>query len=108
MKMPKYSEWVAALLAFAAATNVEVRAQNIVWGAAAGITGDSNLATNGAYFDAFLPNTSANVIGAGALTVDGIRFNVATSNSSTTGTDGKITFVVTSGNNNQYSFSTFP
>jgi lysophospholipase L1-like esterase len=108
MKMPKISECLAVFLVLVAATSPELRAQNIAWGTAGGITGDSNLATNGAYFDAFLANTSASVVGAGALTVDGIRFNVATSNSSTTGTDGKITFVVTSGNNNQYSFSTFP
>ena len=108
MKLPKYSDCLAALLVLAAVTSVNVRAQNIVWGAAAGIIGDSNLATNGAYYDAFLPNTSTSVIGAGALTVDGIRFNVATSSSSSMGTDGRITFEVTSGDNNQYSFSTFP
>ena len=56
----------------------------------------------------FFPNTGASVVNAGALTVDGIRFNVATSSSTTNGSDGKISFLVTSGVNNQYGFNTFP
>ena len=83
-------------------------ANDVAWGLATGIVGDANLVTNGAYYDAFLPNTGASVVNGGALIADGIRFNIATSSSSTNGSDGIISFVVTSGDNNQYGFDTFP
>ena len=78
--------------------------ESIAWGSVVGITGDNNLVTNGVYFDAFLDNTSAS----GALAADGITFNAATSSSSTGGADGKITFAIISGDNNSYSFTSFP
>ena len=79
-------------------------AESIAWGSVVGITGDNNLLTNGIYFDALLDNTGAG----GALVADGITFNAVTSSSSTGGTDGKITFTITSGDNNSYSFTSFP
>jgi hypothetical protein len=78
-------------------------AQTIDWGAATGITGDADLVTSGTYLDAFLTNTSQ----VAPITVDGITFNPALGSSSTSGTDGIISFNVTSGTNNQYSFTTF-
>jgi hypothetical protein len=78
--------------------------QTITWGAATGISGDNSLLTNGVYVDAFIPNTE---LGSG-LSADGITFNSATSSSSSGGSDGLITFDILSGDNNSYSFSTFP
>jgi lysophospholipase L1-like esterase len=84
--------------------NSAAHAQNIAWGSATGITGDANLSTAGSYFDAFLTDTGLS----SSLTADGITFNPSTSSSSTSGSDGKISFTVTSGTNNQYGFATFP
>ena len=78
--------------------------QTITWGAATGISGDNSLSTNGVYVDAFIPNTG---LPAG-LSVDGITFNSATSSSGSGGSDGLISFDILSGNNNSYSFTTFP
>ena len=63
-------------------------AQNIVWGAATGITGDANLSTAGAYFDALMPNSSVD----SAVVADGVRFNPATGIGSNTFGDGKIAY----------------
>jgi hypothetical protein len=93
-------------LGFADSTpaTLTVLAGNIVWGSATGITGDSDLVTNGIYFDALLPN-----LGAGApLTADGIIFNSAVTTSSTSAGDGTISFVVTSGSINNYNSGSFP
>jgi hypothetical protein len=87
---------------------VPAPAENIAWGSVVGITGDADLVTNGVYFDAFLDNTGSAVVSGGALTADGITFNTATSSSTTGGTDGKITFTVSSGANNNFGFTTFP
>jgi len=78
-------------------------ASTIVWGPAMGITGDSNLVTNGIHLDALLSNTGAG----SSLTADGVTFNKVTSNSSSGGSDGIISFAVTSGNNNTYAFDEF-
>jgi hypothetical protein len=78
--------------------------QTIAWGAATGITGDNSLLTNGVYVDAFIPNTEVT----SGLSVDGITFNAATSSSGSGGSDGVISFDILSGNNNSYSFTTFP
>jgi hypothetical protein len=94
----------SAASSIASLTVLPAPGESIAWGSVVGITGDNNLVTNGVYFDAFLDNTSAS----GALAADGITFNVATSSSSTGGTDGKITFAITSGDNNSYSFTSFP
>ena len=59
----------------------------IAWGGATRITGDTNLLTNGTYFDALIPDT-----GAAALTVNGMAFNVASSQGGNAYGDGVITF----------------
>lgn len=92
----------------ASLTVVPVPAQGITWGAATGITGDNNLLTNGVYVDAFIPDTTSSVVTGGPLTADGVTFNVATSSSTSSGSDGIISFSVISGNNNSYNFTTFP
>ena len=94
-----------ALACAALSMSQSLRAQDIVWGPATGITGDNDLITNGVYLDALLPNPSAG----SALAADGITFNICTvSNSATTGSDGVISYAITSGNNNAYEFTTFP
>src|SRR5580658_2465152 len=70
----------------------KAHAQNIAWGPASVITGDTNLATNGVYFDAFIPLLPS------SLSADGISFNAPT----TTDSDGTISYVVTSGSDNRY------
>lgn len=92
----------------AAILSTPVRAQNIAWGPATGITGDGDLITNGIYLDAFLPDTASSVLGGGPLAADGVTFNTAASFSDTNATDGVISFTITSGNNNNYNFTTFP
>jgi lysophospholipase L1-like esterase len=67
-------------------------AQSIVWGVATVITGDANLLTNGVYFDAFIPLLPS------PLTADGVTFHAPTG----TDTDGKISYVVTSGSDQRY------
>jgi hypothetical protein len=74
-------------------TTSSVQAQNIVWGSAQTLTGDSNLVdattTPGAtYFDALLTNPSATT-----LAVDGVTFNASGGGQ----TDGTISFAYTSG-----------
>jgi hypothetical protein len=93
-------------LAWAAlSTSQSLHAQDIAWGPATDITGDDDLITNGIYLDALLPNPNAG----SALVADGITFNICTvSNSATTGSDGVISYAITSGNNNAYEFTTFP
>ena len=61
--------------------------------------------TNGIYFDGFIPNTSASP---GAALVDGIIFNGPATTSSSGGSDGIISFQVTSGTVNNYAFNDFP
>ncbi|HXC35938.1 MAG TPA: hypothetical protein VNV43_08680 [Candidatus Acidoferrales bacterium] len=78
--------------------------QTINWGPAIGITGDNSLQTNGTYVDAYIPDTQL----ASGLTADGVVFNSSTSSSSTTGSDGVISFIVLSGQNLTYDFTTFP
>ena len=78
--------------------------QTIIWGPATGIIGDKSLVTNGVYVDAFLPNPQLT----SSLTVDGIAFNPAPDSSGSGGDDGVIFVSIVSGNNNSYSFSTFP
>jgi alpha-1,3-glucanase-like protein/carbohydrate binding protein with CBM6 domain len=103
--MKKFSILKMAAVALATLTSsVTVNAQNITWGSATGITGDANLVTSGTYVDAFLTNTSKTT----SLTADGVTFNPATSSSNTSGTDGKISFTVTSGTNLPYSTNAFP
>jgi hypothetical protein len=80
-----------------------VLAGNMVWGSATGITGDSDLVTNGVYFDALFPNQ-----GVGSQVADGITFNPASSISSTSAGDGTIFYIVTSGTINNYDSSSFP
>ena len=63
-------------------------AQSIAWGPASGITGDANLYTLGAYFDALMPNSSISSV----VAVDGVNFNPATSEASDTFGDGKISY----------------
>lgn len=63
-------------------------AQNIVWGAATGITGDADLSVSGAYFDALMPNSSIS----SAVVADGVRFNPAVSLGSNIFGDGKISY----------------
>jgi len=67
-------------------------AQNIAWSVAATITGDADLATNGVYFDAFIPLVPA------SLTADGVSFNAPTGSD----TDGKVSYVVTAGSDQRY------
>jgi hypothetical protein len=88
----------------ASLTVVSTPPQTITWGPATGITGDNSLLTNGTYVDAILPNALA----ASSLAVDGITFNALTSSSGTGGSDGIISYDIISGNNNTYSFTTFP
>ena len=88
----------------ASLTVIPLPPQTITWGPATGITGDNSLQTNGAYLDAYIPNTTLG----SSLTVDGITFNISTSSSGTSGADGVISFNVLSGNNNTYDFTTFP
>jgi hypothetical protein len=78
--------------------------QGISWGPAIGITGDNSLQTNGIYVDAYIPDTTLS----SGLTADGILFNSSTSSSSTSGSDGVISFTVLSGQNLTYDFTTFP
>jgi hypothetical protein len=88
----------------ASLTVISTPPQTITWGPATGITGDNSLLTNGAYLDAILPNTGDGT----TLSVDGITFNPLASSSSSGGSDGIISYDITSGNNNSYDFTTFP
>jgi len=63
-------------------------AQNLVWGAATGITGDADLATSGAYFDALLPNSSISSV----VVADGVNFNPAAAMGNNAFGDGKISY----------------
>jgi lysophospholipase L1-like esterase len=74
---------------------VSTNTQTVAWGSATGITGDANLLTNGAYFDALMPNTSIS----SASKVDGVTFNVAASLGNGTFGDGKISFTGSGLNN---------
>ncbi len=56
----------------ASLTVISVPGQDIAWGPATVITGDSDLSTNGVYFDAFIPLLPA------PLTADGVTFNAPT------------------------------
>ena len=92
MSLIRFKWMVAAILTLGTFT---ATAQNINWGSAQLITGDANLATNGNYFDALIPNH-------GPLTASGIVFNQDTHITSAGGGDSFISYVVTSGNNNSY------
>ena len=69
------------------AQSVIGQAAPIAWVGPTGITGDTNLLTNGTYLDALIPDT-----GATALTVDGETFNAASSQGGNAYGDGVITF----------------
>ena len=88
----------------ASLTVVATPPQTVNWGPAIGITGDNSLQTNGLYLDAYIPDTTLT----SGLTADGIVFNDSTSSSSTGGSDGVISFIVLSGQNLTYDFTTFP
>lgn len=96
MSLIRFKQVVAIILALETFT---AAAQNINWGSAQLITGDTNLLTNGTYFDALIPNH-------GPLTADGVTFNQDTHATSTGGGDLLISYVVTSGNNNSYGYNT--
>jgi lysophospholipase L1-like esterase len=67
-------------------------AQNIAWVGPTVITGDANLLTNGTYVDAFIPLAPA------SLTAAGVTFNAPMG----TDTDGRISYLVTSGSDQRY------
>jgi len=92
MKSHIWFKCPALLLVAAGLGGLAASAQNIAWSGAATITGDANLATNGLYFDAFIPLVPA------SLTADGVIFNAPTGGD----TDGKISYVVTSGSDRRY------
>ncbi len=94
----------------ASLTVVSIPPQTISWGPSTGITGDADLLTNGTLVDALLPNPNgtANINGSNNLIVDGLTFNAVTSSSSSGGSDGIISYTITSGDNNAYDFTSFP
>ncbi len=86
MKMIPMKKLTAMMLAACVGGSV-CCAQNIAWVGPTVITGDTNLLTNGTYFDAFIPLAPA------SLSADGVTFHAPT----TTDSDGIISYVVTSG-----------
>jgi hypothetical protein len=62
--------------------------QTVYWEGVQGITGDTNLSTDGTYFDALMFNSSES-----AVYVDGITFNAATSQPGGYSGDGVIDFI---------------
>ena len=91
-----------AILLLAMLSAANLRAQNITWTGPVGITGDANLATNGIYFDALMPNSSV-----ATLAVDGMTFNTAASLGGNQFGDGRISYTG-SGINNYSWANSFP
>lgn len=95
--------FVLSLALLIGALNLKVNGQDIVWGAATGITGPANLAS-GVYYDGFIPNA----LTPSPLTVNSLTFNVNSIVSSTSTSDGIITAAVTAGTLNNYNGGSFP
>jgi hypothetical protein len=78
--------------------------QGVYWESVQGITGDANLSTAGAYFDALMLNSSEP-----ALTVDGVAFNASTSQAGGYTGDGVIDFIGIGSSLNNFAWpGTFP
>jgi len=78
--------------------------QGVYWESVQGITGDANLSTGGAYFDALMLNSSEP-----ALTVDGIAFNASTGQYGGYTGDGVIDFIGIGSSLNNFAWpGTFP
>ena len=69
-------------------TVIPAPGNDIYWTGPLGMTGDANLVTSGTFYDGLMPNTA---LGA-ALTVDGLSFNVATTQPDGSYGDGKIDY----------------
>lgn len=78
--------------------------QGVYWESVQGITGDTNLSTDGTYFDAVMLNSSE-----AALTVDGITFNIPTSQAGGYSGDGIINVIGLGASLNNFAWpGTFP
>jgi len=97
---------LAVIAALAGMSLYTARGQDITWGGATTITGDANL-INTDPVDALLPNGNYNSPignnGSGnatptSLTADGVTFNAATTVSSSSVSDGKISLTASGGN----------
>jgi hypothetical protein len=88
----------------ASLTVIPAPPQGVYWESVQGITGDTNLSTDGTYFDALMLNSSEP-----AVTVDGITFNASTSQAGGYTGDGVINFIGLGASLNNFAWpGTFP